>query len=151
MDSIEMLPKVSLEDTRIRLGELQKLVSEGNLEISKAESQITAARFRLATITHEISYWKNLGKILLRDQLSQCKALVLDSLESEIPRDRALTEIHGLSRAIFFLQMNAISNQYGLVEEAKEIVSELKARVPTWFSPSGSSSDAVQDPTKSCP
>lgn len=141
MNEITILPEVALSDVNDRVRELQNRISEGSKTISKAEEMIAAAELSVALHTHELSYWCSLGRTLLTETLDKCRSLILDSMKSNVPVDRALEQIHGLSRAIFFLQMNAISNQYGLVEEAKEIVSELKTRVPTWFSLPRATSD----------
>lgn len=138
-----MLPEMSLEDVDIRLNQLKERINEAGKRVSEAEIAISAAKSEISVSTHELSYWTSLGRILLAEKLDQCRDLVLDSISSKVPVEQALDGIHGLSRAIFFLQMNAISNRYGLAESASEIVRELSAMVPSWFSTSGASSDAV--------
>lgn len=131
-----VLPEISLSDVDARVRKLQEQISEGETAISRAEAGISATKLGIVINTHELSYWNSLGRILSAEKLDRCRDLIVDAISSSVPRDRALVEIHGLSHAIFFLQMNAISNRYGLVEAAKMMISELKAQVPTWFSSS---------------
>lgn len=130
-----MLPEMTLSSVDARLGELKDRIDEASKKVSKAEAEISAAKSEIAVTTHELSYWTSLGRILSAEKLNRCRDLIVDAISSSVPRDRALVEIHGLVSAIFFLQMNAVSNRYGLVESAKMMVSELKAQVPTWFLP----------------